>query len=57
MNLQAGLERKPDSEQPKVPQNLIEAATRLGRERGKLGPLRLAQMKLKSKFDRLMALR
>ncbi len=51
------LERKPDSEQPKVPRNLFEAATKLGRERGKLGPFRTAHMILKSKFDRLMALR
>jgi ferredoxin len=51
------LERKPDSEQPEVPRNLFEAANQLGRERGKLGPFRTAHMRLKSKFDRLMALR
>ncbi len=51
------LVRKPDSVQPKVPRNLIEAATKLGRERGKMGPFRVAHMRLKSKFDRLMALR
>ncbi|MCJ7499878.1 4Fe-4S binding protein [bacterium] len=49
------LVRKPESEQKQVPGNMVEAAISLGRARGKLGPLSLAKMQLKSKLDRLLA--
>lgn len=49
------LSRKPVSEQPKVPKDYVEANLKLARSRGKLGPLGLAKMQLKSKLDRLLA--
>jgi len=49
------LVRKPQSEQPKVPQSIIDASIKLGRERGKLGFVTLAKMQVKSKVDRFMA--
>jgi len=49
--------RKPESEQPDVPKNMIEALVRLGRERGKMGRMSLIRMQLKSKMDRLLAAR
>jgi len=51
------LVRKPDSEQPQVPADLIKASIKLGQERGKLGTLNLVGMQLKSKLDRLLAAR
>jgi len=51
------LVRKPESEQPKVPADLIQASIKLGRERGKLGTFNLVGMQLKSKLDRLLAAR
>ena len=50
------LARKPDSELQEVPENLVEATIKLGQSRGKLGPVSLGKMQLKSKFDRLKAL-
>ena len=44
--------RKPEPEQPVVPKNVFENYLRLGRARGKLGPIGLAKMKVKSKIDR-----
>jgi Na+-translocating ferredoxin:NAD+ oxidoreductase subunit B len=49
------LNRKPQSEQPKVPKNGIAAAIQLGQARGKLRPVDLALMMVKSKLDRLRA--
>jgi hypothetical protein len=36
---------------------MFQSILKLGRERGKLGPVTLARMQLKSKMDRLMALK
>jgi electron transport complex protein RnfB len=49
------LVRKPETEQPKVPRDIVEASLNLARSRGKLGPLSLAKMQLQSKLDRLLA--
>jgi ferredoxin len=51
------LVRKPESAQPVIPKNMIQAAINMGRKRGKLGPVNLVQMQLKSKLDRLLATR
>lgn len=47
------LERKPQP--PSVPANNLETLMQLGRARGKLGPVRMAMMGLRSKKDRLLA--
>lgn len=47
--------RKP--EPPEVPKNMTEAFLQLGRERGKLGTMSLIGMQIKSKVDRLLAVR
>jgi ferredoxin len=49
------LVRKSDAEQKEVPRNMTEAFLNLARERGKLGTLSLATMRVKSKFDRRLA--
>jgi electron transport complex protein RnfB len=49
------LTRKPQSEQPGVPKDMTQALIRLARERGKLGPITLVKMQLRSKLDRLKA--
>ena len=49
------LVRKPETEQPRVPADLIKASIKLGQERGKLGAFNLVGMQLKSKLDRLLA--
>ena len=51
------LMRKPDSEQPNVPKDLIKLSIRLGQERGKLNTMNLVKMQVKSKIDRLLAAR
>jgi ferredoxin len=51
------LSRKPKSEQPKLPKDMIQSSIRLGQARGKLGLPNLIGMQLKSKFDRLLATR
>jgi ferredoxin len=51
------LTRKPDSDQPIVPKDIIKATIRRGQERGKLNTINLVQMQLKSKIDRLLAFR
>jgi len=51
------LVRKPKSEQPAVPKYMRETFIKLGQARGKLKPLNLMQMQLKSKLDRLLAAR
>jgi electron transport complex protein RnfB len=49
------LVRKPETEQPEVPRDIVEASLKLARSRGKLGALSLAKMQLQSKLDRLLA--
>lgn len=51
------LVRKPESEQPKVPAGQADSLIQLGKVRGKLNPLNMAMMQLKSKMDRLLAAR
>lgn len=51
------LMRKPESEQPTIPQNVVKAAIQRARARGKLNSLKMVQMQLKSKIDRLLAAR
>ena len=51
------LVRKPESEQPRIPKDLIKLSIRLGQERGKLNVMNLVQMQVKSKIDRLLASR
>jgi electron transport complex protein RnfB len=48
------LVRKPDTEQPEVPRNVVDASIRLARQRGKLGPRELIKMQIKSKVDRFL---
>ncbi len=48
------LVRKPDTERPKVPRNVVDASIWLARERGKLGPRELIKMQVKSKVDRFL---
>jgi len=43
--------------QPEIPSNVIESAIRLGRTRGKLKTADMIKMQLKSKIDRLLAIR
>jgi len=47
------LRRKPDSEQPYVPRDVVESSVRLGQARGKMGWPELAGLVVKSKVDRL----
>jgi electron transport complex protein RnfB len=49
------LVRKPEYDQPDVPEDLIQASIELGRARGKLNLGSLLMMQLKSKVDRLLA--
>lgn len=49
------LVRKPAAHQRQVPQNMVKMGLQLARKRGKLGPVTLAKMQLKSKLDRLLA--
>jgi len=49
------LERRPEPDQAEVPRNMMETYIKLGRERGKLGAVNMAQMQIKSKVDRLLA--
>jgi ferredoxin len=51
------LVRKPEVEQPYVPKNFIETVIKLGRARGKMGPVKLLGMQVRSKLDRLLAWR
>jgi len=51
------LVRKPDSEQRKVPKDMFETFYRLGQARGKIGPVKMLKMVLKSKKDSLLASR
>ena len=49
------LARKPESDQPDVPRDIIKASIELGRARGKLNLGNLLMMQMKSKVDRLLA--
>jgi electron transport complex protein RnfB len=49
------LTRKPESEQPYLPKNVVETNVRLGQARGKLAAIDQAKMRLKSRVDRLLA--
>jgi H+/Na+-translocating ferredoxin:NAD+ oxidoreductase subunit B len=49
------LTRKPKSDQPDVPKDIIKATIELGRARGKLNLGNLLMMQMKSKVDRLLA--
>lgn len=49
------LVRKPESEQPQVPKNMVESVIKMGRERGKLNTVNMVMMQIKSKVDRLLA--
>ena len=49
------LVRKPESEQPDVPHDIIKASIELGRTRGKLNIGNLMMLQAKSKVDRLLA--
>ena len=51
------LVRKPESEQPEVPKNIIEAYTKLGKARGKITTSGLIKMVVKSKVDRILTLK
>jgi NAD-dependent dihydropyrimidine dehydrogenase PreA subunit len=49
------LARKPDSDQPDVPKDMLRTIIEMGRARGKLGIGDLVMMQVKSKVDRLLA--
>ena len=51
------LMRKPEPEQPYVPEGIVETLIKVGQARGKLGKVELLGMQLKSKVDRLLASR
>jgi len=46
-----------ESEQMKIPENSLESAIHMGQTRGKMGSMSLIKMQLKSKMDRLLAIR
>ncbi|SPF47684.1 4Fe-4S ferredoxin [Syntrophobacter sp. SbD1] len=47
--------RKPESEQPQVPKDFVDAAIKLGKARGKITTPGLIKMVVKSKVDRILA--
>jgi electron transport complex protein RnfB len=51
------LVRKPESEQPEVPKDLIDASIKLGKARGKITTPGLMKMMVKSKMDGILTLR
>ena len=51
------LVRKPEEEQAAVPKTVVQTWIQLGQERGKLGRAELAKIMVKSKADRLLALK
>ena len=51
------LVRKPQEEQPYVPRDIVDNYIKIGRARGKMGNADLVGMLVKSKLDRLLALR
>lgn len=50
------LVRKPDSQQPDVPKDMLRLMIRMAQSRGKLGPLKIAGMASRSAVDRLRSL-
>ena len=50
------LARKPDSEQPAVPKDIVQNLVQLGKARGKITTPGLMKMMVKSKVDRLLTL-
>ncbi len=48
------LVRKPESEQPEVPKDIIDASIKLGKARGKITTPGLVKMMVKSKVDRIL---
>ena len=50
------LVRKPDSEQPEVPQDIVENLIQLGKARGKITTPGLMKMMVKSKVDRFLTM-
>ena len=48
------LVRKPQSEQPEVPKDIIDASIKLGKARGKITTPGLMKMMMKSKVDRIL---
>lgn len=50
------LVRKPESEQPEVPKNIIDASIKLGKARAKMSTPGLIKMIVKSKVDRILTL-
>lgn len=51
------LVRKPKSEQPRIPKNLVSTYIKLGRARGKLSIRKMVGMILKSGIDRIMTVK
>jgi ferredoxin len=51
------LVRKPESEQPEVPKDIIDAYIKQGKARGKITSPGLVKMMVKSKVDRILTLR
>ena len=51
------LVRKPRAEQPQVPKDIVRAYIKVGQARGKLGAAELIGLLVRSKVDRLLALR
>ena len=51
------LVRKPESEQPEVPKDIIDASIKLGKARGKITTPGLMKMMVKSKVDRILTLK
>jgi electron transport complex protein RnfB len=49
------LVRKPEVEQPYVPENVVETNIKMGKARGKMGIGKTMGMRVRSKFDRLLA--
>jgi len=49
------LARKPESEQPHVPRNIVESTIRLGQSRGRMSVGELVGMQVRSVVDRLLA--
>jgi ferredoxin len=49
--------RKPEAEQPYVPENIVESRIKVGQARGRMGTVELIGMRLRSRVDRLLASR
>ncbi len=49
------LVRKPEGDQARVPENVLKSYMELGQARGKMGPVSMARMSIRSKWDRFLA--